>query len=614
MKNKLLLIALLTFFATTLLCATIVDKPTVLSISDSNLYQSNRSDTPFKDLNGSIKLLKTREKLSTKNIAYHAKRFVSLPLTETFQDEHYDYWLRVDIGSHFPNGHFICHYGDPVIIADTFLPTQHHEYFHFQGINYLRFDYHASRDPHIYYFKLQPKHFRQSFRFIQIHSVKGFYTSIMSQFRMQLLIGLILGLILMAAIYNGAMYYYNREPSLLYYTLMQLFMVAMLYNVTGMELFDEASFLSRNTTYESLVSLGIALFAIRFTLAFLEIEKYMPRLYRIFQLELILVGIDICITPLDRSYLFAWHIYPFLMLPFLYAGFRRMRQGYLPARYYLAGWVLLTLGVFLSLFSSFDLRLDPLYLGATGEAILFSLALSYKLRLQTREKEQQREMLIQQSRLASMGEMLGNIAHQWRQPLNHLGYIFMNLEAAKKHGELDGHYLSKKLSEANSQLTFMSDTIDDFKHFFAPQRQEESFSLIAATQETLEVMRHTLQHHHITIEIDTQVDTTLHTYKNAYKQVLLNLLANAKDTLMERSTPHPKITIRHTDYCCTIEDNAGGIDMEILPHIFEPYFSTKEGGLGIGLYMSKVLIEKNMGGTLKARKIKNGMFFEIILP
>ncbi len=430
---------------------------------------------------------------------------------------------------------------------------------------------------------------------------------------MPLLIGIILGLILMAAIYNGAMYYYNREPSLLYYTLMQLFMAAVLCNVAGVETCNENTSLIQNEIYQALVSLGVAIFAILFTLSFLDIKRYIPKLYNLLRFELLLVGADVLMTSINHSYLLDYNIYPLLILPLLYAGFIRMRQGYLPARYYLAGWILLTLAVFSSLFSWGSLPLDPLYLGAAAEAILFSLALSYKLRLEAQEKEQQRQMLIQQSRLASMGEMLGNIAHQWRQPLNHLSYTFMNLQDAQKHGELDEAYLSKKLEEGNTQLQFMSQTIEDFKGFFAPQKQKEHFSLAEATQETLEIIQNTLQRHQIEIILDIQADTTLYSYKNEYKQALLNLLSNAKDAFIKQNLTNKQITLTLTEDHCTIQDNAGGIDKETLPRIFEPYFSTKEGGLGIGLYMTKIIIEKNMGGSIHVTNQSNGACFEILL-
>jgi len=205
--------------------------------------------------------------------------------------------------------------------------------------------------------------------------------------------------------------------------------------------------------------------------------------------------------------------------------------------------------------------------------------------------------------------MIGNIAHQWRQPLTHLGYTLMNIGEAQKHGELNNTTLKKKIDEANTQLSFMSQTIDDFKDFYAPNKEKEDFSLATATEETLEIMKNTLKQNNIETQIIVKEDITIHNYKNEYKQVLLNLLSNAKDVLIERDIPSPHIHITIANKSVTVEDNAGGMKKDVRKRIFEPYFTTKESNSGIGLYMSKMIIEKNMGATLLAKNSSNGALF-----
>jgi C4-dicarboxylate-specific signal transduction histidine kinase len=302
------------------------------------------------------------------------------------------------------------------------------------------------------------------------------------------------------------------------------------------------------------------------------------------------------------------------MLALIYAGYKRVRQGYKPARFYLAGWIVLTIAVFLNIFRvgySYTI-IDPLYIGAAVEAILFSLALSYKMRMVAKAKEEQKELLVHQSKLASMGEMIGNIAHQWRQPLTHLGYTMMNLKEAQKHGELNEVYLDKKVADATTQIDYMSQTIDDFKDFYAPHKEKENFSLEQATEETLELMKNTFNHSDIEVELAVHADTQVHNYKNEYKQVLLNLLSNAKEALVESVTADPKVTISIEGNQISIDDNAGGIKKEILPRIFEPYFTTKANSTGIGLYMSKMIVEKNMGGKLSVHTHDNSTTFSIV--
>jgi len=212
-----------------------------------------------------------------------------------------------------------------------------------------------------------------------------------------------------------------------------------------------------------------------------------------------------------------------------------------------------------------------------------SMALAYSWKLMQKEKQEQQELLVHQSKLASMGELIGNIAHQWKQPLTYLSYNFMNLRAVSKQDLLNDEYLNKKLDKADAQLLFMSQTIDNFKDFYLPNKQKEKFSIEQASLETLEIVSYEFEQKKIEVILDVQEDIVLESYKNEYKQVLLNLLTNAKDIFLKREVISPKITITINKNCISVLDNAGGIPKEILPRIYEPYFTTKKGNSGIGL-------------------------------
>ena len=581
---------------------------------ETHIYESNRTKTLFKDINVTFALLKNNNTdINIKNITQYDNKFISIPKTETFQDTNTTYWLKVDLGSSFPSGRFVYTYADADFTEHTFINSQSLKKFKLDGRNNMKFSYKKGTDAQVYYFKLQPKHYRIPFRFVYVSTVDTFYDFIAKNFKIRLILGIIIGLIFMAGIYNAAMYYYNKDVAFLYYALMQLFMVMILYIYSGAFTWDEESFFTRNISFESFISIVASLFATLFTAHFLDTKKHLPKVNTIINIGIVVILIDLIISIFYRSILVEYNILPFLMLPLIYAGYKRVRQGYKPARFYLAGWIILTLAVFLNIFEiaySYTM-IDPLYIGAAIEAILFSLALSYKVRMVTQEQEQQKELLVHQSKLASMGEMIGNIAHQWRQPLTHISYTFMNIKEAQEHGELSPEYLNKKIDEANKQLHFMSDTIDDFKDFYAPHKEKENFSLSAATQVTLEIMKNTLKHNDIEVELIVNEESTLHNYKNEYKQVLLNLLTNAKDALIEKVTKSPKITITIDKDSISVEDNAGGIPKEILSRIYEPYFSTKQENSGIGLYMSKMIVEKNMGGTLSVTNTSRGAHFDI---
>jgi signal transduction histidine kinase len=568
----------------------------------------------FRDINVTFKLLTTRQSaFNLTNIAKHDAEFKPLDRDEMFEEDNVTYWLRVDLGDAFPSGRFLYSYGDATIAAHTITPRQHPKIFQYKKIERLEFTYDRLRDAHVYYFHLKPRHFRIPLKGISVSTRQSAFINFAREEKLRVFLGFIMGLILMAAIYNGALYYYNRDKSLLYYALMQLFMVLLLYSYSGAFVMDEESFFSRNQSYISIVGLLTAAWATLFGVNFLETRTYAPRLHTLLRAVLWLMGIDLVISLFGSSLLLRYHIVPLFILLLLYVAYRRTRQRYKPAYYYLAGWILLGLAVLLDSFQiGYNSILFPyLYLGAAAEAILFSLALSTKHRIAIREREQQRQLLIHQSRLASMGEMIGNIAHQWRQPLTHLGYIMMNIQEAQKHGELDNQYLDNKTKEANKQIEFMSQTIDDFRDFYLPNKEKEDFSITEATKETMEIMRNTLERIGVNVELKTINDTVIHNYKNEYKQVLLNLLTNAKDALVDNSVKQPHIVINIDKNRVVVEDNAGGVDREIIDKIFDPYFTTKRGNSGIGLYMSKIIIERNMNGKMWVKNGDDGAMFII---
>jgi signal transduction histidine kinase len=236
------------------------------------------------------------------------------------------------------------------------------------------------------------------------------------------------------------------------------------------------------------------------------------------------------------------------------------------------------------------------------------------------------KILIEQSKLASMGEMIGNIAHQWRQPLN--------LIALKK----DIFYLDffeKKITdekveafndELDDILQHMSKTIDDFRNFFKPSKQKVLFDLTKTIQEAMELLAASLKSHFVSWEIDggdwSKIE--IFGYPNEFQQALINIINNAKDAIIQKQqeidfkTGHIKIGIKSDakSATVTISDNAGGIDNEIIERIFEPYFTTKHKsqGTGIGLYMAKTIVETNMLGSLQVKNIENGALFTLQLP
>ena len=243
--------------------------------------------------------------------------------------------------------------------------------------------------------------------------------------------------------------------------------------------------------------------------------------------------------------------------------------------------------------------------------------LEFKIQEEINKRLEQEQILIQQSKLASMGEMIGNIAHQWRQPLAQISAIHMNMKVTYDFDNFTKEYMEMKLKEANKLTAYMSQTISDFQNFFKPQGEKEEFSVEKACRDAFFILESSLKYHGINVTFNITEDTIIHGYKNEYSQVILNILSNAKDILIERKIQNPKIDIEiknGNNYALVkIKDNAGGVDKSIIDKIFEPYFTTRHQtqGTGIGLYMSKNIIERNMHGYINVRNEENGALFTV---
>jgi len=237
--------------------------------------------------------------------------------------------------------------------------------------------------------------------------------------------------------------------------------------------------------------------------------------------------------------------------------------------------------------------------------------------------DRQRSILIlkektieQQSRLAQMGEMISMIAHQWRQPLAAISSTSGAISIKAQQDKLDSS-TAIKLSDNISQYSqHLSTTIDDFRNFFKADKQMAKTTYTEIVDSILGIIESSILSQEI--EIDKVLNSTVvfDTYANETKQVVLNLIKNAEDVLIEKETKNPKISIHTVGNVLTIRDNAGGIPDSIIDRIFDPYFSTKtkKDGTGLGLYMSKTIIEDHCGGELSVYNDTDGAVFTIKLP
>jgi signal transduction histidine kinase len=247
---------------------------------------------------------------------------------------------------------------------------------------------------------------------------------------------------------------------------------------------------------------------------------------------------------------------------------------------------------------------------------------------ETKRRLAQERMLATHSRLAAMGEMIGAIAHQWRQPLATLGMIVQRTHAIGTMQELTREYLDEFKSNAMRQIKYMSDTIEEFRGFYRLEKQKEPFSPFNCIADAVRLFDPQFTSSGIAVEVGCSgcADRFVNGFPNEFKQVVLNLLGNARDAILEcrRDTGRPEtghigidISIHDNRIMyIDVSDNGYGIPADISPRIFDPYFTTKEeqGGTGIGLYMSRMIVEDSLGGSLSLLDNRGGAVFRIELP
>lgn len=259
------------------------------------------------------------------------------------------------------------------------------------------------------------------------------------------------------------------------------------------------------------------------------------------------------------------------------------------------------------------------------ELIELNQNLEEQVKAKINELRSKDQLLIQQSKLASMGEMIGAIAHQWRQPLNILAIRKDILVDNYYSNELDNQKIDEFDKKTDETIQYMSKTIDDFRDFFIASKSKILFNVVDNIISSKTIVSAQLKQHNISLTINENgnLDLLVYGYPNEFKQVIINLINNAKDAILNKPSLNKSkegfinidITCDYKKVIINITDNGGGIKDDIINKIFEPYFTTKfeSLGTGLGLYMSKTIIEKNMSGLLEVENIEDGAKFSIEL-
>ncbi|WML31338.1 HAMP domain-containing sensor histidine kinase [Neobacillus sp. OS1-32] len=243
--------------------------------------------------------------------------------------------------------------------------------------------------------------------------------------------------------------------------------------------------------------------------------------------------------------------------------------------------------------------------------------LEKRLEEEIRKNHEKDQIIIQHSRLAAMGEMMASIGHQWRQPLNSLLLLVQDVRDALEYGEINESYIDRFTRESTIQIKHMSQTIRDFRNFYKPNSEKTTFSVGDAIEDALSIYSLNLQNHGIKVEFENRGQQVAYGYPNEFSQIVLNILANARDAFIQKEIANRKIMIKineTTDFITAeFTDNAGGIDAAFLEKVFEPNFTTKPHGSGLGLYMAKTVIER-MDGSVSVENVGNGAQFRLSIP
>ncbi len=247
-------------------------------------------------------------------------------------------------------------------------------------------------------------------------------------------------------------------------------------------------------------------------------------------------------------------------------------------------------------------------------------SLEKRIEDEIKKNTKQQHMIMQQNKLAQMGEMIENIAHQWRQPLAQINSSIILIDAILEKHNFKDTLVENKLTEIESLTSYMSKTISDFKNFFNPNKKKTIFNVEEAIQKANDILKGLMSSHHIQIEINIEKDLKINSYLGELQQVILIIINNAIDAFIHMNIHFPKILINaYTDnesLVIHIEDNALGINSDLLDKIFEPYFTTKHKaqGTGLGLYIAKLVVENSLLGFLSVENKQNGACFTIKIP
>ncbi|MDX4027386.1 HAMP domain-containing sensor histidine kinase [Aliarcobacter skirrowii] len=424
--------------------------------------------------------------------------------------------------------------------------------------------------------------------------------------------GITFGILIMTIVYTFVRYLYSKEIFYVSYCFMQIF--SLIYILAYSNLFEISNLIKE-------ISLVFAsLFALFFAINYYD-GKFLPKIrnYKELFFNTFLFNIVI-LTAFYHYILFEYLPYTIVYAILFISIVFNLKQGFKPTLFYVVGWSVFCIILFIFDFKDFYIQqnyFDLVLIVFAIEAMLFTISVAYKYNDLKRQNKEFEKLILQQSKFVKSGEMIANITHQFRQPLNNISYILINLKTRFENNRLDKEFFDRKVNQANEQLNFLSKTIDDFKEFYIQDKQKEIFLVKDSIFNAISILSADLKKHNIKLDLEfkTFEDIKVFGVKHELSQVVLSIVLNSIDILKNIENPEIfiKVSSSSAEVIIDIVDNGGGVKIKNLKKIFDPYFSTKKDGTGIGLYLSKIIIEDSFLGKLEVENEKDGAKFSIFI-
>lgn len=379
--------------------------------------------------------------------------------------------------------------------------------------------------------------------------------------------GITFGILIMTIVYTFVRYLYSKEIFYVSYCFMQIF--SLIYILAYSNLFEISNLIKE-------ISLVLAsLFALFFAINYYD-GKFLPKIrnYKELFFNTFLFNIVI-LTAFYHYILFEYLPYTIVYAILFISIVFNLKQGFKPTLFYVVGWSVFCIILFIFDFKDFYIQqnyFDLVLIVFAIEAMLFTISVAYKYNDLKRQNKEFEKLILQQSKFVKSGEMIANITHQFRQPLNNISYILINLKTRFENNRLDKEFFDRKVNQANEQLNFLSKTIDDFKEFYIQDKQKEIFLVKDSIFNAISILSADLKKHNIKLDLEfkTFEDIKVFGVKHELSQVVLSIVLNSIDIL--KNIENPKIFIKvsssSAEVIIDIVDNGGGVKIKNLKKIF----------------------------------------------